>query len=65
MHGCPIFLLLAALLFCLLWLNLSEPPTQDSLREKLLEEEYARTKSLLQECEAEKMKNGCSIMTDT
>ncbi|XP_021305486.1 uncharacterized protein LOC8072840 [Sorghum bicolor] len=41
-----------------------EPPTQDSLREKLLEEEYARTKSLLQEREAEKMKNGCSIMTD-
>jgi hypothetical protein len=30
----------------------------------LLEEEYARTKSLLQEREAEKMKNGCSIMTD-
>jgi hypothetical protein len=29
-----------------------------------LEEEYARTKSLLQEREAEKMKNGCSIMTD-
>jgi len=41
-----------------------EPPTQDSLREKLLEEEYARTKSLLQERDAEKMKNGCSIMTD-
>jgi len=41
-----------------------EPPCQDSLREKLLEEEYARTKRLLQECEAEKMKNGCSIMTD-
>jgi protein-arginine kinase activator protein McsA len=29
-----------------------------------LEEEYARTKSLLQEREAEKMKNGCSIMID-
>ncbi|XP_021315251.1 uncharacterized protein LOC8066208 [Sorghum bicolor] len=41
-----------------------EPPCQDSLREKLLEEEYARTKSLLQEHDAEKMKNGCSIMTD-
>ncbi|KAF0924420.1 hypothetical protein E2562_010087 [Oryza meyeriana var. granulata] len=42
-----------------------EPPSQYDLREKLLEEEYARTKSLLQEREAEKMKNGCSIMTDT
>jgi hypothetical protein len=31
----------------------------------LLEEEYARTKSLLQEREAEKLKNGCCIMTDT
>ena len=41
-----------------------EPPTMFDLRGKLLEEEYARTKSLLQECEAEKMKNGCSIMTD-
>jgi hypothetical protein len=40
------------------------PPTRDSLRERLLEEEYARTKSLLQEREAEKIKNGCSIMTD-
>jgi hypothetical protein len=34
------------------------------LRGRLLEEEYARTKSLLQEREAKKMKNGCSIMTD-
>ena len=33
-----------------------EPPTQYDLRERLLEEEYARTKSLLQEREAEKMK---------
>jgi hypothetical protein len=41
-----------------------EPPSQYDLREKLLEEEYARTKSLLQEREAEKVKNGCSIMTD-
>ncbi|CAD6268226.1 unnamed protein product [Miscanthus lutarioriparius] len=41
-----------------------EPPTQYDLRERLLEEEYARTKSLLQEHEAERMKNGCSIMTD-
>jgi len=40
------------------------PPTQDALRGKLLEEEYERTKSLLQEREAEKMKNGCSIMND-
>ena len=41
-----------------------KPPTQYDLRERLLEEEYARTKSLLQEREAEKLKNGCSIMTD-
>jgi hypothetical protein len=40
------------------------PPTQDAMRGRLLEEEYARTKSLLQEREAEKVKNGCSIMTD-
>ena len=32
--------------------------------ESLLDEEYARTKSLLQEREAEKVKNGCSVMTD-
>jgi hypothetical protein len=30
----------------------------------LLNEEYARTKSLLQERDAENVKNGCSIMTD-
>ncbi|XP_066345436.1 uncharacterized protein [Miscanthus floridulus] len=41
-----------------------EPPTMFDLRGRLLEEEYARTNSLLQEREAEKMKNGCSIMTD-
>ncbi|CAD6257414.1 unnamed protein product [Miscanthus lutarioriparius] len=41
-----------------------EPPTQYDLRKTLLEEEYTRTKSLLQEREAEKLKNGCSIMTD-
>jgi hypothetical protein len=41
-----------------------EPLTMFGLRGRLLEEEYARTKSLLQEREAEKMKNGCSIMTD-
>jgi hypothetical protein len=41
------------------------PPSQDALREKLLEEEYERTQSLLQEHEAERVKNGCSIMTDT
>ncbi|CAD6225334.1 unnamed protein product [Miscanthus lutarioriparius] len=40
------------------------PPTQNALRGKLLEEGYERTKSLLQEREAKKMKNGCSIMTD-
>ncbi|CAD6337167.1 unnamed protein product [Miscanthus lutarioriparius] len=41
-----------------------EPPSQRDLRESLLDEEYARTKSLLQERDAEKVKNGCSIMTD-
>jgi hypothetical protein len=42
-----------------------EPPTQYDLRERLLEEEYARTRSLLlQEHEAKKMKNGCSVMTN-
>ncbi|AQK94388.1 hAT transposon superfamily protein [Zea mays] len=41
-----------------------EPPTMFDLRGRLLEEEYVRTKSLLQEREAEKMKNGCSIMAD-
>ena len=41
-----------------------EPPSLCDLRESLLDEEYARTKSLLQEHEAEKVKNGCSVMTD-
>ncbi|XP_066309372.1 uncharacterized protein [Miscanthus floridulus] len=41
-----------------------EPPSQDHLRGVLLNEEYARTKSLLQERDAKKVKNGCSIMTD-
>ena len=41
-----------------------EPPSQRDLRESLLDEEYARTKSLLQEREVEKTKSGCSIMTD-
>jgi hypothetical protein len=41
-----------------------EPPSQYELRETLLEEEFARTKSLLDERDAEKMKSGCSIMTD-
>ncbi|CAD6242804.1 unnamed protein product [Miscanthus lutarioriparius] len=41
-----------------------EPPSLRDLRESLLDEEYARTKSLLQEHEAEKVKNGCSVMTD-
>ncbi|XP_066351611.1 uncharacterized protein [Miscanthus floridulus] len=41
-----------------------QPPTQHDLWGKLLEEEYARTKSLLQDREDEKIKHGCSIMTD-
>ncbi|KAM3350754.1 hypothetical protein ACQJBY_023057 [Aegilops geniculata] len=41
-----------------------EPPSKHDLRETLLSEEHARVKSLLQERDAEKMKNGCSIMTD-
>ena len=41
-----------------------EPPSQRDLRESLLDKEYARTKSLLQEREAKKTKSGCSIMTD-
>ena len=42
-----------------------EPPSKHDLRETLLSEEHARVKSLLQEHDAEKMKNGCSIMTDS
>jgi len=41
-----------------------QPPTQYDLRGRLLEEEHARTKSLLQDREDEKIKHGCSIMTD-
>ncbi|XP_066310839.1 uncharacterized protein [Miscanthus floridulus] len=41
-----------------------KPPSLRDLRESLLDEEYARTKSLLQEREAEKVQNGCSVMTD-
>jgi len=41
-----------------------QPPTTHDLRGKLLEEELARTKSLLQDREDEKIKHGCSIMTD-
>ncbi|KAJ1277659.1 hypothetical protein BS78_04G020400 [Paspalum vaginatum] len=41
-----------------------QPPSQYELRGKLLEEEHARTKSLLQDREDEKNKRGCSIMTD-
>uniref|UniRef100_A0A8R7PEK6 DUF659 domain-containing protein n=1 Tax=Triticum urartu TaxID=4572 RepID=A0A8R7PEK6_TRIUA len=41
-----------------------EPPSKHDLRETLLSEEHARVKSLVQERDAEKMKNGCSIMTD-
>ncbi|PWZ57795.1 hypothetical protein Zm00014a_030395 [Zea mays] len=41
-----------------------QPPSQHHYREKLLEEEHARTKSLLQDREDEKNKYGCSVMTD-
>ncbi|CAA0819867.1 hAT transposon superfamily protein [Striga hermonthica] len=41
-----------------------QPPSQDHLRGVLLSEEYERTKSLVKEHDAEKIKNGCSIMTD-
>ena len=41
-----------------------QPPTQYDLRGRLLEEEHARTKILLQDREDEKIKHGCSIMTD-
>ena len=41
-----------------------EPPSQVDLHEKLLSEEYARTKSLLDDHEAQKIKLGCTIMTD-
>ncbi|CAN1847917.1 hypothetical protein LINPERHAP1_LOCUS38717 [Linum perenne] len=41
-----------------------KPPTQYDLRETLLKSEYARTKSLLKDHDEEKMKNGCSLMTD-
>jgi hypothetical protein len=40
------------------------PPSQHHYREKLLEEEHARTKSLLQDREDEKNKYGCFVMTD-
>ena len=40
------------------------PPSQYELREKLLSEEYARTKSLLDGREDLKKKYGCTIMTD-
>ncbi|CAN1852009.1 hypothetical protein LINPERHAP1_LOCUS40450 [Linum perenne] len=41
-----------------------KPPTQYDLRETLLKAEYARTKSMLKDRDKEKMKNGCSLMTD-
>ncbi|CAA0813250.1 hAT transposon superfamily protein [Striga hermonthica] len=41
-----------------------EPPSHDQLRGGLLAEEYSRTKSLLLERDAEKIKNGCSVLTD-
>jgi hypothetical protein len=37
------------------------PPTQDAMRGRLLEEEYARTKSWLQERKAEKVKMGAPL----
>jgi hypothetical protein len=41
-----------------------QPPSQEHVREVLLTKEYERTKSLVQEYNDEKMKNGCSVMTD-
>jgi hypothetical protein len=41
-----------------------QPPSQEHVRGVLLTEDYERIKSLVQEYEDEKMKNGCSIMTD-
>jgi hypothetical protein len=41
-----------------------QPPFQEHVKGPLLTEEYERTKSLVQEYDNEKMKNGCSIMTD-
>jgi hypothetical protein len=41
-----------------------QPPSQEHVRGPLLTQEYERTKSLVQEYDDEKMKNGCPIMTD-
>ena len=41
-----------------------EPPSQYELHEKLLREEYARTKSMLDDREDLKEKYGCTILTD-
>jgi hypothetical protein len=41
-----------------------QPPSQDHLREVLLTEEVDMCNSLVQEYNDEKIKNGCSIMTD-
>jgi hypothetical protein len=41
-----------------------QSPSQEHVRGPLLTEEYERTKSLVQEYDDEKLKNGCSIMTD-
>lgn len=38
------------------------PPTQHDLQGKLLEEDHAKTKSLLKDREDEKNKHGCSII---
>ncbi|CAI0454545.1 unnamed protein product [Linum tenue] len=40
------------------------PPTHYDFREPLLKSEYTRTKSLFSDRDDEKMRNGCSIMTD-
>jgi hypothetical protein len=41
-----------------------QPPSQDHLRGVLLTEEVDMCNSLVQEYNDEKIKNGCSIMTD-
>nr|XP_051221683.1 uncharacterized protein LOC127339931 [Lolium perenne] len=41
-----------------------KPPSPYDLRETLLKAEYARNQSLLKDREEDKLKNGCTIMTD-
>ncbi|KAM0918616.1 hypothetical protein ACQ4PT_008738 [Festuca glaucescens] len=41
-----------------------KPPSPYDLRETLLKAEYARTQSFLKDREEDKLKNGCTIMTD-